>query len=67
METREDETEIVLVEKATSPARNGEIVVGPGARPANHVCSQVATTTMTIVTADPIHPQVVVVVENCRQ
>jgi hypothetical protein len=34
-ETREDETELVLVEKATSPARNGEIVVGPGARPAN--------------------------------
>jgi hypothetical protein len=36
METREDETEFVLMEKATSPARNGEIVVGQGARPANH-------------------------------
>jgi hypothetical protein len=36
METGEDETEIVLVEKATSSARNGEIVARPGARPANH-------------------------------
>jgi hypothetical protein len=36
METREDETEIVLVEKATLPARNGEIVAHPaGARSAN--------------------------------
>jgi hypothetical protein len=35
-EMGEDETKIVLLEKATSPARNGEIVVGPaGARPAN--------------------------------
>jgi hypothetical protein len=32
METREDESEIILVEKATSPARNGEIVVSPVAR-----------------------------------
>jgi hypothetical protein len=32
MQAREDETEIVLVEKSTSPAKNGEIVVGPMAR-----------------------------------
>jgi hypothetical protein len=39
MQAREDETEIVLVEKATSPAKNGVIVVGPTAGAAKRAIS----------------------------
>jgi hypothetical protein len=39
MQAREDETEIVLVEKSTSPAKNGEIVVGQMAHAAKRAIS----------------------------
>jgi hypothetical protein len=61
METMEDETEIVLVEKAMLLARNGEIVVGKAACTINFFfgfLAEAAMTTMT--TINPIHPKAVV-------
>jgi hypothetical protein len=39
MQAREDEAEIVLVEKATSPSKNGETIVGPMERTADRAIS----------------------------